>query len=387
MSINKKIPMVKEHLVIIRSGGSVLDSRSYNCQEIGLAKALSKKGLCVTVIIAGVDNQEEVIEDDGIEITIIYRRFKALNQALAWFDDMGTLLSLLKPTLIQVHEVGMLMSWRVVWWSKHHNIPVFLIQGSYEMTRKPIFNRLEHLFNLTFGKYILKHVAGIGVKNFRAVSFLKKYTSRNTILTPIGLDSSKFNMCENYDWKKELEIPSDAKILLYVGVFTERRHPLMSVEILNLLPKNCYLIMAGTGELHNATFRRARELGIAHRLRMPGQLPQVNLPSLYQTADLFILPSDYEIYGMVILESMYFGLPVVASSTAGSKLLISDGIDGYIVETLSAESFAETINKALYNIDPAIQKEMREAAMSKITSRYLWDKTADSFMRLYGLEV
>lgn len=74
-----------------------------------------------------------------------------------------------------------------------------------------------------------------------------------------------------------------------------------------------------------------------------GKLRQEELPALYKASDLFLLASDYEIYGMVILEAMYFGTPVISTLTAGAEVLITSGEDGMIIPNKKADTWSHVI--------------------------------------------
>ena len=93
------------HLVIVRTGGSILDLKSYNCQELGLAKELCRKGWKTTLILAGSKNQSLKIEN----VTVYYCKFYSLNQQLAYFVGISNLLKKLKPSIIQIHDIGIFM--------------------------------------------------------------------------------------------------------------------------------------------------------------------------------------------------------------------------------------------------------------------------------------
>lgn len=174
--------MTGKHIVIVRTGGSIINFESYNCQELGLAKALTLKGIKVSLVFAASENKSLKVNYKGYEIGIYLRRFKAVNQALAWFDDIETLLDSLEPDVLQIHEFGMLMSWRVIRWAKKHNTPTCLIQGSYRPTQKTIFKQLEQLFNHTLGKYILSNCDAIGCKTKMAADYTADYTDKQTVL-------------------------------------------------------------------------------------------------------------------------------------------------------------------------------------------------------------
>lgn len=373
--------MREKHIVIVRTGGSIINFESYNCQELGLAKALTQKGIKVSLVFAAENNKSLYINHQGSNINIYLRKFKSINQALAWFDNIETLLDSIKPDILQIHEFGMLMSWRIIRWAKKHNTPICLIQGSYRTTQKPVFRQLEELFNQTFGKYILSNCDAIGCKTKMAAEYTAKHTDKPTILTPIGLDISKFKNSEEYDWKMRLGINNDSDILLYVGNIEQRRNPLFLIDILERLPEQYHLVIVGDGPLKNATVEAVKQRNLSKRCTLTGKLAQSQLSSLYRQSSAFVLVSDYEIFGMVILEAMYFGLPVITTSTAGSQTLIDNLSDGIIIKHKDASIWANTIDNLLKDKQKLIS--LSDKAKQKIDTSLTWDKAADKFVALY----
>lgn len=377
------IDLNSSHLVIVRTSGSIINLKSYNCQELGLAKALTQKGLKVSIILANTENQTEVIHTDSGTINIYYRKFYSINQALSWFDNIEDLLEDLHPTKIQIHEFGMLMSWRVVSWAKRYHIPCFLIQGSYQPTHKKILKQLEELFNQTFGKYILKNVDGIGSKTKMASNYIHQYCNRNTYPTYIGLDIEKFlpHKIIEIDWKKELDL-QEKKILLYVGILEERRNPLFLLNVLSILPNDYFLLMIGEGPLITKVKEEIKAKELDDRCILLGKQPQEYLPSIYKSSDLFLLASDYEIYGMVILEAMYFGLPVISTLTAGSETLIEPYEDGIILNNKKDTEWKQAILSIINNKELLLK--MKEKSSAKILNEFIWNKACESFIHLYS---
>ncbi len=371
------------HIVIVRTGGSIIDYRTYNCQEVGLAKELVKRGFQVTVILAGQNNQShrlEVNEHQSIEIR--YIKFIKVNQALAWFQGLSKLLESLRPDLLQIHEFGVFMSFITLKWAQKHHVKTVLIQGSYRETQKPIYKQLEQCFNQVFGRYILKNVNGIGCKTKMAGDYLNKYEHCDYKLTNIGLDTSRFEdrVSIYKDWRKELSI-EHSKCLLYVGKMEQRRDVHFLIKILKSLPTDFVLILAGNGPGLESLRLQVKKDKLEGRCIFLGQLLQEELPSLYMCADLFLLASHYEIYGMVILESMYFGLPVVSSLTAGSQAIIDNNKNGLIID-----SWEETvwIKRILSLFDNKRLPGMSYEAKQKIKKSFTWDKASDSFISLYN---
>ena len=276
------------------------------------------------------------------------------------------------------------MSLRVLLWARKRNIRTVLIQGSYQTTRKPLFKQLESVYNLTFGKYLLNHVDVIGYKSLMASKYIHKYSKSQTFPTFIGLDINKFqHEINEKDWIEELQL-KNKKILLYVGAIEQRRNPLFLVKLVNQLSSDYVLIIVGEGPQYEELKSYSLNHNLRDKIKLLGKLKQEELPSLYKVADLFLLASSYEIYGMVLLESMYFGTPVLSTMTAGAEVLIDNNVDGVIIEgKLDKQKWIDKINELFKDSDSL--KKMGEKASFKIREQFIWDRSCLNFMKLYNL--
>lgn len=371
-----------QHLVIVRSSATVLNLNSYNCQEIGLARALVEKGLRTTVILAGNEYTSSEIPVGKNAVRVITLPFRALNQSVAVFNWLSRVLTELSPTIVQIHEFEMMISLSAAKWAKRRNIPVVMIQGTYEMNRKPFTRFLEKIFCASFGRRILSLVDAIGAKTPGAAAYLNNFTSKPSRITPVGLDPEKFADPRALPDAVSKLLERDKKILLYVGVIEPRRHPLLLAETISRLPKDYHLLIVGRGPQNDELLLRIKELSLEQRVTIIPRLDQNELPAVYRAANLFLLPTDYEIFGMVLLEAMYFGLPAIAHKAAGTEFLINSGTDGVILSDFDPEHWASTVQKL--NSDPAKLAEMRVRCAEKISSRFVWSRTADTYLDLYG---
>lgn len=368
------------HLVIVRTGASILDLKTYNCQELGLAKALTKKGWKVSLIMAGKEACVEEYLCEGGSVLVHFMKFIRLDQRFGYFIGIDGKLDELKPDILQVHDLGIFMTWYVTHWAKKHSVPCYLIQGTYSTSDRPVVRQIETLFCLTFGKYTLRNVAGIGCKTLMASRFLNRFSDRDTTLTCIGLDESKFSSPSNREWRNELNL-GDRHVLLYVGALERRRRPHFLLDIIKELPDDYVLLLAGDGPQKVELEERIKNDKLNGKVHLLGKLEQELLPSLYGISDLFLLPSEYEIYGMAMLESMYFGLPLVSSNTAGSETVIDSYTDGVIVREFDTDKWCGTIECLCR--DTVKLESMKSRAKSKIREKLVWDKAADSFASLY----
>lgn len=377
----QNIIRMKQHLVIVRTGANVLNLTSYNCQELGLAKALTKKGLKVSLILAGNKKQVEKISCEGGVVCVYFLKFSALDQRFGYFWGVSDLLKSLAPSIIQVHDLGVFMTWYVTKWAHTHSVPCYLIQGTYQYSPRIGIHQIERMYASTFGKYVLNNVAGIGCKTIKASEFLKNILDCRTRLTYIGLDESKFYNRDDTDWKHKLGI-ENKHILLYIGILEERRNPDFLIDIIKNLGDNYALVLVGEGPLSQRIRDVVINSNLQDRVFMLGRLQQNFLPKLYEDSDLFLLASSYEIYGMVILESMYFGLPIISSLTAGAETIIESNVDGVVIPVFDVRKWCAAIKAICSNKDEL--EKMKFKAKSKIKEKLLWSKAAEAYLELYS---
>jgi len=368
------------HLVIVQTPLAYMNNMTYNRQEIGLAKALVKKGINVSLIFSS--REEKVEEIDG-KIKIYYLRCKKFNQQIGFYKGLWNMLDSLKPDILQILEFGMFMSFSGLLWAKKRNVKCVVIQGSYELTRKPIYHQLEVIFNITIGKYILRNVDGVGCKTYAARDYLNSYHKRDVFITPVGLDVSRFKEPEaGVNIKKELGLDEDSKLLLYIGTIEHRRHVDMLVKTIEQLPKEYSLAIVGKGSMKDEIVRYCERRVLGSRIFWLGTKQQEELPIIYKGADLFLLASDYEIYGMVILEAMYWGVPVLATKTGGALSIIKDGKCGYLIDSFDEKVWKD---KILSIFDDASSITTMRASLRIYIEEYLtWDTTSDKFLNLYN---
>ncbi len=105
------------------------------------------------------------------------------------------------------------------------------------------------------------------------------------------------------------------------------------------------------------------------------------LPAYYRNAELFILASRYEPFGLTVMEAMACGTTPIVSSVAGSREVIIDGLNGFIVDTHDRKTLAALIIKLLKN--KKLRKKVAENAAFTIKEHYSWEKIAEKFITLY----
>lgn len=178
----------------------------------------------------------------------------------------------------------------------------------------------------------------------------KLYNSHNIAVISMGCKTSNFGekfAIANY-FKQEGE-----KIVLFVGRLVEIKGVSYLIEAMQEV--DAKLIIVGDGPMKDSLMSQARGLG--DRVSFLGAKNHEDLKTIYASADIFVAPSvtgkdgGQEGFGLVMLEAMASGLPVVASNSGGIPDLVKDGVNGLLVEERDAKGISQAINKILYHPD------------------------------------
>lgn len=144
------------------------------------------------------------------------------------------------------------------------------------------------------------------------------------------------------------------------------------------------LIVMGRREVYDGEFRpRAEALGVGDLVVPTGWLGPEELPLAYACADVFVTPSlCFDTFGIVNLEAMEQGRPVVATTFGGSREVVEDGVSGYIANPFDVAAYAARIAALLR--DPGLADRMGAAGRSALLERFSMERLADEFLEEYG---
>jgi glycosyltransferase involved in cell wall biosynthesis len=123
------------------------------------------------------------------------------------------------------------------------------------------------------------------------------------------------------------------------------------------------------------------ELGLTGRVRFHEDVPNAEIVRFFHAASIFVLPSRQEGLGIVVLEAMACGLPVVATRCGGPEDVVVDGATGFLVENDDADAFAAAISRLLR--DPSLGEEMGRNAAKRIHEHYACEEIAARFREAY----
>lgn len=180
---------------------------------------------------------------------------------------------------------------------------------------------------------------------------LREYgvTTRVEVL-PTGLPPDTFIQGDGARFRARHNIPADRKIMLFVGRVAFEKNIAFLLRVLAKLADtqpNLCLVIAGEGPAERDLHKEARHLRITDRVHFLGYLDrQKELPDCYRAADVFVFSSRTETQGLVLLEAMAQGTPVVALAEMGTKDILFDG-EGCRVATDDVADFARLVAEVL----------------------------------------
>ncbi|MGE5554624.1 MAG: glycosyltransferase family 4 protein [Betaproteobacteria bacterium] len=201
---------------------------------------------------------------------------------------------------------------------------------------------------------------------------------------PNGVKRSLFRRTAGDQAVRERFARPGEKLVLYVGRLVREKGAAVLVEavpkILHYSP-GTRLVIAGTGPLLDQLRARAAALGVAERVAFPGFIDDTTRNALLTTADVAVYPSTYEPFGIVALEAMAAGTPVVVSDVGGFAEIVVHGVNGLKAYPGDADSLANNILTLLHQ--PELACQLAEQAMEDVRDYYDWAGIAEGTEEVY----
>lgn len=205
-------------------------------------------------------------------------------------------------------------------------------------------------------------------------------------VVPNGVDTQRFDRYGESglasfreNWAKQ-----DEQIVFFVGRLESQKGPHLLVEsaprVISQFP-NAKFIIAGTGTLERSLKTRIEDLGLGDKVRITGFISDSDRDKLYKVADVAVFPSVYEPFGIVALEAMAAGCPVVVSNVGGLKEVVENNETGIVVFPENVESLTWGIVHTLRRRDWASVRAQK--AYRKAREELGWDRIAERTAGIY----
>jgi glycosyltransferase involved in cell wall biosynthesis len=217
-------------------------------------------------------------------------------------------------------------------------------------------------------------------------------TKGNIDIIPCGTDIHRFGAIEQQTARQQLGIATESKVVFYVGRFDQRK----GIETLVRAVGQSHLrdqadlkliIGGGSRPGQSDGIERDRiesivaQLGMSDFTVFPGRLDDEILPVYYTAADVCVVPSHYEPFGLVAIEAMACGTPVVASDVGGLQYTVVPEETGLLAPPQDEVAFAAAIDRILS--DPDYRNKLGQAARKRVETKFSWAGVAQQLSDLY----
>ncbi|MGD0021060.1 MAG: glycosyltransferase family 4 protein [Smithellaceae bacterium] len=229
----------------------------------------------------------------------------------------------------------------------------------------------------------------IAVSNLTKDIFLKEYKvdpEKVAVINP-GVDLNEYaaedkELCRR-EIRKEYRVSPDELVILFASMNFEIKGldaVMLALARLKTRGGKFKLIIAGKGNIRKYS-QMARKTQIADSVVFTGTLNKEKLIKLYLAGDMYIMLSKFDTFGMVVLEALAAGLPVIISGNVGARDLVREGENGFVINDTSDADYVATKIEAL--LDENIRRAMVQAAYHT-AEQNSWDMVTEKYQEIYS---
>ncbi|NHV46012.1 MAG: glycosyltransferase family 4 protein [Candidatus Verstraetearchaeota archaeon] len=351
-----------------------------------ISKALASKNIDTTVITYtdGTSKSEEII--DNVRVLRVNPYSLRYPDFTSWIHGMNLLmiekaLKFKNFDIIHVHDWLTALAGINI---KHiMRKPLIATIHSTELGRRRGYLSNDHEKHIHEVEWILTYEAWriICCSNYMVneVSNFFQCPLNKIVRIYNGIDPNSLLPSNNVNRRKYAE--DYEKIVLFVGRLVYEKGPHILIEAANILRRNdIKFLFVGEGSMKPYLLELGKKLGLSEKLYFLGHIPDDILYAIYKMASVAVFPSLYEPFGIVALEAMALGTPVIASAVGGLNEIIINGYNGIKVTPGSAYELAEAIVKIID--DPSLSKKLIENAKNFVKN-FTWEKAAEETIKLY----
>ena len=230
-------------------------------------------------------------------------------------------------------------------------------------------------------RYVLKNTTVFFVVSKKQKEILENLipSFNNIIVIPNGFDKNLFKILNKTDCRNKLQIPLDKKILLSVGNLLEEKGHKYLIEsmkyVVDVKP-DVLCIIVGDGKLKNILEEQIKHEKLDDYFMLVGAKPHEEIPIWINACDLFVVPSLVESFGMVQVEAMACGKPIVATRNGGSEEIITSNDLGFLVEVADPLHLSQKILTSLdYKWDAS--------KIINYAGKFTWDNVVSITIKIY----
>ncbi|WP_048175132.1 glycosyltransferase family 4 protein [Methanosarcina siciliae] len=252
-----------------------------------------------------------------------------------------------------------------------YNIPVVITLHANSVRFYQEVNMNYPLLNYTW-----KNADALIRVNQKDVPVLKKF-NENSFFIPNGF-SQTFKPLDQKTCRDKLNLSPNKKIIFSLGWLIERKGFKYLIEAMDILQKErsdilCFI--GGSGPLKNKLQKQIDDLNLADKVKLTGFIPDDLLPIWMNACDVFILPSLSESFGVVLIEAMACGKPVITTYNGGSEEVVISEDYGYVIESKNSKKLAQ---KVLIVLD----QKWDSTRIKKYSDLFTWDIACEKIIKV-----
>jgi len=280
-----------------------------------------------------------------------------------------------KPIIFIIHAVA---SKLIKLYNKYPNANDFL---------KSYVRNLYQQYYLMEKKAVKECDKIVTLSKMRAKEICDFYNIDNNkvVIIPPGINMKRFSPSKRDIYLlKELNLPKNCKIILTVCRLSFEKNIETLIKALKKISnENVFLIIVGKGDQKRYLEELVKKLNLTKNVIFTGE--RTDVERFYSIADLFVLPSIYEGFGLVYLEAMASEIPCIGLKPdypkiiVGSNEVIDDGITGFLADPYSLDSLVEKIDRVLSDED--LKRKLGSNGRKVCEKRFMWEKTAEKLLR------
>jgi len=346
-----------------------------------LAEGMAARGHQVLVIAASDTEQPYIVERENIKILRLksFHNPMRVGQRVLHYPRRDILQALreFKPEIIHAHEP--LISWIGYEYARQVNIPITLTMHMLPwfvtalLPEIPGVRSLAEAATWIYVRLMARKFTAIIATTKTGSDAVMEMTGVKAEIIHCGINMQTFQPRVSSEIKTDtlakLNLPPKVPIILHVGRLDpeKRVDRIIRASAQAMSESNAHLLIVGDGCEKPALIKLSQSLGIAERTHFPGYISvQEGLPDVYRMADLFVMASEIEAQGIVLLEAAAAGLPIAAVNATAISEVVHDGINGYLSEPGDVQSLGNSIKTLLRSPKKSRQmgKESRSVAES-----------------------
>ena len=359
-----------------------------------LSKRLIKDGHDVTVITYREENAPYFEEDKGVKVYRIDNYIIHPNNFIDWIMQMNFNMVAKANEIIAnegkfdvIHAHDWLVAYCAKTLKNSYDIPIVSTIHATESGRNSgIHDETQRYINDTEWMLTYESTEVIVNSNYmkRELQSLFGLPFEKINVTPNGINTNMYNTIEkDYNFRRQYALDNE-KIILFMGRLVYEKGV---QHLISAMPKilagyhDAKLIITGKGGMIDELKSQVHSMGIENKVYFTGYMDAKQVCKMYKCADVAVFPSTYEPFGIVALEAMLAGTPVVVSDIGGLNEIVTHGVNGMKSYAGNPNSIADSILELLYN--KQLCENVVKKAKSIVKNEYNWAKIAQDTHFIY----